>query len=132
MGDRSISISSYLLLGTAYTVWTGIGAVGAFAMPPFGVLPALAVSLPVAVWLLDGAVGEGRAAPRSAVVCAAVIGWWWGFGYFVAGLWWLGAAFLVACDVLSRTLMSPLELPVGIITALIGGPFFLWLLIRRS
>ena len=43
-----------------------------------------------------------------------------------------GAAFLVACDALSRTLMAPLELPVGIITALIGGPFFLWLLVRRS
>ncbi len=42
-----------------------------------------------------------------------------------------GAAFLVGCDVLSRTLMAPVELPVGIITALIGGPFFLWLLIRR-
>ena len=42
-----------------------------------------------------------------------------------------GAAFLVACDALSRTLMAPVELPVGIITALIGGPFFLWLLIRK-
>ena len=42
-----------------------------------------------------------------------------------------GAAFLVLCDVVSRTVMAPLELPVGIITALIGGPFFLWLLIRR-
>ena len=40
-----------------------------------------------------------------------------------------GAAFLVACDVLARTVMAPIELPVGIITALIGGPFFLWLLI---
>ena len=42
-----------------------------------------------------------------------------------------GAAFLVACDVVSRTVLAPLELPVGIITALIGGPFFLWLLVRR-
>ena len=42
-----------------------------------------------------------------------------------------GAAFLVGCDILSRTLMAPVELPVGIITALIGGPFFLWLLVRR-
>jgi iron complex transport system permease protein len=41
-----------------------------------------------------------------------------------------GAAFLVACDVLARTVMAPVELPVGIITALIGGPFFLWMLLR--
>jgi len=26
------------------------------------------------------------------------VGWWWGFGYFLAGLWWLGAAFLVEAD----------------------------------
>ena len=43
-----------------------------------------------------------------------------------------GAAFLVGCDALSRTIMAPVELPVGIITALIGGPFFLWLLIRKG
>ncbi len=42
-----------------------------------------------------------------------------------------GAAFLVFCDALARTVMAPMELPVGIITALIGGPFFLWILLRR-
>jgi iron complex transport system permease protein len=42
-----------------------------------------------------------------------------------------GAAFLIMCDVVARTVMSPLELPVGVITALIGGPFFLWLLVRK-
>ncbi|PYR93343.1 MAG: iron ABC transporter [Acidobacteria bacterium] len=42
-----------------------------------------------------------------------------------------GGAFLVGCDLLARTLLAPVELPVGIITALIGGPFFLWLLIRN-
>jgi iron complex transport system permease protein len=42
-----------------------------------------------------------------------------------------GAGFLVACDAVARTILAPLELPVGIITALIGGPFFLWLLIKR-
>jgi len=42
-----------------------------------------------------------------------------------------GASFLVACDVVARTILAPIELPVGIITALIGGPFFLWLLIRK-
>jgi iron complex transport system permease protein len=42
-----------------------------------------------------------------------------------------GAAFLIGCDVIARTALSPIELPVGVITALIGGPFFLWLLVRR-
>jgi ABC-type Fe3+-siderophore transport system permease subunit len=42
-----------------------------------------------------------------------------------------GAAFLIACDVVSRTVMAPVELPVGVITAIIGGPFFLWLLVRK-
>jgi iron complex transport system permease protein len=43
-----------------------------------------------------------------------------------------GAAFLVLCDLAARTLMSPIEIPVGVVTALIGGPFFLWLLVKRS
>ena len=43
-----------------------------------------------------------------------------------------GAAFLVGCDVVARTVIAPIELPVGVITALVGGPFFLWLLVRRK
>jgi iron complex transport system permease protein len=43
-----------------------------------------------------------------------------------------GAAFLIGCDVVARTAMAPVEIPVGVITALIGGPFFLWLLVRRA
>jgi iron complex transport system permease protein len=42
-----------------------------------------------------------------------------------------GAAFLIACDAVARTVIAPIELPVGVITALIGGPFFLWLLVRK-
>ncbi|HEY8383878.1 MAG TPA: apolipoprotein N-acyltransferase [Microvirga sp.] len=70
------------------------GAVGALAMPPFGLLPALVLSLVPAVWLLDGHGVLGRRALRG----AALDGWCWGFGYFVAGFWWLGAAFLVEAD----------------------------------
>jgi iron complex transport system permease protein len=44
----------------------------------------------------------------------------------------LGAALLIACDVVARTVMAPLELPVGIVTAIVGGPVFLWLLFRRT
>jgi iron complex transport system permease protein len=43
-----------------------------------------------------------------------------------------GAAFLVICDLIARTVMAPIELPVGIVTAMVGGPFFIWLLVRRS
>ena len=43
-----------------------------------------------------------------------------------------GGAFLVCCDVVGRTLIAPVEIPVGVITAIIGGPFFLWLLLRRG
>ena len=74
------------------------GTAGALAMPPFGILPALAVSLTVAVWLVDGAAAGGRFGAASTLISAGVAGWWWGFGYFVAGLWWLGAAFLVEAD----------------------------------
>lgn len=42
-----------------------------------------------------------------------------------------GGAFLIVCDTAARTVMAPTELPVGIITALLGGPFFLWLLLTR-
>jgi iron complex transport system permease protein len=40
----------------------------------------------------------------------------------------LGAAFLAVCDTLSRTVLAPTEVPVGVVTALLGGPFFIWLL----
>jgi len=39
-----------------------------------------------------------------------------------------GAAFLIVCDTFARTLLAPVEIPVGVITAMLGGPFFLWLL----
>ena len=43
----------------------------------------------------------------------------------------VGAAFLVLADLLARALLPPTEIPVGILTAFIGGPFFLWLLRRE-
>ena len=43
-----------------------------------------------------------------------------------------GGAFLVLCDTVARTAIAPTELPVGILTALLGGPFFVWLLLTRA
>ncbi len=44
----------------------------------------------------------------------------------------IGGTFLVLCDLLARTVLAPTELPIGIITALFGAPFFIYLLHRRK
>jgi len=43
-----------------------------------------------------------------------------------------GGAFLALCDTIARTIISPAEIPVGVITALLGGPFFVWLLLKDT
>lgn len=43
-----------------------------------------------------------------------------------------GAVFLLLADLLARTVAAPREIPAGVVTALVGGPFFLWLLRRSS
>ncbi|MFA7027780.1 MAG: iron ABC transporter permease, partial [Sulfurovum sp.] len=43
-----------------------------------------------------------------------------------------GGLFLVLCDTIARTLNTQSELPIGIVTAFIGGPFFIYLIIKRS
>lgn len=48
----------------------------------------------------------------------------------LSALW--GAVFLLVSDTIARTLASPLEIPIGVITALFGAPFFLWLLSRSE
>ncbi len=42
-----------------------------------------------------------------------------------------GGMFLVLCDTLARTIIAPVEIPVGVITSMLGGPFFIWLLARN-
>ena len=67
------------------------GALSALAMAPFNAWPVLFLTFPVMVWLIDGA-GAGR---WRGVPAAAMAGWWFGLGYFVPGLYWIGYAFLV-------------------------------------
>lgn len=97
------------------------GATGALALAPLNFVPAFFIPMMAAVWLIDGCEEKPRpkqtgwkAVPargydiRSSrppstsmlknMFSAFACGWWWGFGYFVAGLWWLGAAFLVDAD----------------------------------
>ena len=67
------------------------GAASALAMPPTNAWPVLFVTFPILVWLADGSTA-GR---WSGAITAAVAGWCFGFGYFLAGLYWVGYAFLV-------------------------------------
>ena len=73
----------------------GAGAVSTLAMAPTDVWPVLFLTFPVLVWLVDGA-AAGR---LGGVVAAFVAGWWFGFGYFLAGVYWIGNAFLVDAKV---------------------------------
>lgn len=102
------------------------GALGALAMPPFGLFPALVVALSVAVWLMDGA-ATGRGGGWRTLLACGVIGWAWGFGYLTAGLWWLGCAFLVEADEFAWAL------PLGVIglPALLGVFYGLGFVLAR-
>jgi apolipoprotein N-acyltransferase len=67
------------------------GALSVLAMAPFDAWPVLFLTFPVVVFLIDGA-GAGR---LRGVPAAAMAGFWFGLGYFVFGLYWIGYAFLV-------------------------------------
>jgi apolipoprotein N-acyltransferase len=87
------------------------GALSALAMAPINAWPVLFVTFPVAVWLIDGA-AAGR---LSGFPAAALAGWWFGFGYFLAGLYWVGYAFLVDADVFGWLLpFAVTALPAGL------------------
>lgn len=51
--------------------------------------------------------------------------------YLLAASLFLGAALVTVCDLLSRVLFAPFDLPVGILLSMLGGPFFLWLLFQQ-
>jgi len=73
------------------------GALGNLAMAPFFFAPILFLSLPALVWLIDDAAGRAGG-PRETIRAAGSAGWWFGFGYFLFGLFWIGEAFLVEAD----------------------------------
>ncbi len=90
------------------------GAASALAMAPFFISPVLFITLPVLTWLIDGAgaVGPGR---RAVLLRAAGAGWWFGFGYFLLGLFWIGEAFLVEADKFAWLMpFAVLLLPAGL------------------
>lgn len=69
----------------------------------------------------------GMMAPH---ICRMIIGA--DHRYLAPASFLFGGIFLVLCDTLARTIIAPAEIPVGVITSLIGGPFFIWLLVSGS
>jgi apolipoprotein N-acyltransferase len=92
------------------------GSLSVLAMAPFFAWPILWITLPVLVWLIDGAVADGGTRWwRQPAVRAAEIGWWFGFGYFLFGLFWIGEAFLVEAEVFAVLLPFAVTLlPAGL------------------
>jgi apolipoprotein N-acyltransferase len=86
------------------------GAVSVVALAPFDIWPAMFLTFPVAIWLVDGS-GDRR----QGVVAAATAGFWFGFGYFFAGLYWVGYAFLVDARTFGWLLpLAVVALPAGL------------------
>ena len=92
---RRVALAIFLSWGwRRAAIALAAGALSALAMAPFNVWPVLFITFPVLVWLIDGAAaGRYRGVPA-----AALAGFWFGLGYFVPGLYWIGYAFLVDAD----------------------------------
>jgi apolipoprotein N-acyltransferase len=87
------------------------GALSAAAMAPLGFWPILFLTFPVLVWLIDGAGAD----QWRGLTGAAATGWWFGFGYFLAGLYWIGFAFLVDAPTFGWLLpIAVVGLPAGL------------------
>jgi apolipoprotein N-acyltransferase len=71
------------------------GALAVLSQAPYDFFAVCFISFPVLVWLLDGATADKPVRLLRRLSPAFAIGWWFGFGYFVAGLWWVGGAMLV-------------------------------------
>lgn len=74
------------------------GALTVFGHAPYDFFAVGFVSFPLLVWLLDGATAPPQAGWLKRLLPAFATGWWFGFGYFLAGLWWVGGALLVEAD----------------------------------
>lgn len=91
------------------------GVLSALAQAPYHFFPVLWLTFPVLVWLIDGAVDAGKHGRLSRLRPAALVGWWFGFGYFLAGLWWIGSAFLVEADIFGWLMpFAIVALPAGL------------------
>ena len=108
-------MASHLILswGWKRRFWAlAAGALSALAMPPFDFFPVLFLTFPALVWLMDATALDPATSLLARAARGFATGWWFGFGYFVAGLWWIGNAFLVEAEQFAWLLPLPvLALP---------------------
>jgi len=91
------------------------GSASTLALPPYEFLPILFITVPALVWLLDGVGEPTRSRRRRVMWRAGLVGWWFGFGYFLFGLYWIGNAFLVEADKFAFLLPAAVTLlPAGL------------------
>lgn len=74
------------------------GALLVLAQAPYDFFAVGFLCFPILVWLLDGATSEAGSGWLARLRPSFAVGWWFGFGYFIAGLWWIGNALLVEAD----------------------------------
>lgn len=95
------------------------GALSALSLAPYHVFPVLFLTFPIFIWLLEGSVPSLNKHNESGffrrIWPAFKTGWLFGFGYFLAGLWWIGKAFLVDADEFIYLLpFAVVALPAGL------------------
>lgn len=157
--EQAAGMLAWLLGGFGFSTWGQVRVMALFTLPALALAGAFARALDLLQLGEEGAALLGLSVERvkllllgvatlvtaAAVSVAGIIGF---VGLIVphaarialgrphaqllptAAFW--GATFMVLADLLARQVMAPVEVPVGIVTALVGGPFFLWLLKRRS
>lgn len=105
------------------------GATAALSLPPAGLWPALIAGLGMMIWLLDG-IALQRGSTRGRLAAAALLGWSFGFGYFVTSLYWVGFAFLVDAETFAALMpLGVVALPAGLALfwgAAAAGAITLW------
>ncbi len=157
MGNQAVRVLAFLMGGYGSAGWSGVLAVAPFTLLGFALLYLYARPLNLLLFDAEQARQLGVDVERvtlivvvaatlttaAAVAFSGLIGF---VGLIVPHTARLlvgadhrrllplatlgGAGFLLLADLLARTLIAPEELPLGVITALVGAPFFLWLLRR--
>ena len=157
--DRQLRDINFWMLGSlSGATWAKVGAIAPFLLATGLAMPVIARGLDLLVLGESEAFHAGIAVERLKRVCVALVAAAAGAAVSISGVIGFvglivphllrlligprhdlllpaaaltGAALLVVADTFARTLAAPAELPIGIVTAVIGAPFFLYLLMRQ-